>query len=439
MAHSDHDIFQAALTRLHAAAPHAGVHAETVLRLSHPKQVLAVSIPVRMDDGSLKIFTGYRCMFDDTRGPAKGGIRFSPDVTDSEVRALAFWMTLKCACVNLPFGGGKGGVVVDPSSLSKQELERLARGYVRAIHQAIGPDSDVPAPDVNTNPLIMAWMMDEYSSLMGVRQFAVITGKPIALGGSLGREDATARGGYVCLKELERKLGWDPTRPAAPGGPPGVGRTVAIQGYGNVAAPFATMVRADGYAVVAVSDIHGAVYNPRGLNVAAIAAHYKESRRIIANPDAGDRIITNDELLELDVDLLVPAAIEDVITPDNAPRIKAKVILELANGPITSDADAMMRERGIIVVPDILANAGGVTVSYFEWTQNKTGFYWTQEEVQRRLHEVMSREFLAVYELARVRQIDLRTAAYAHALSRLGKALEATGTSELFRHVDIES
>jgi len=437
MSTAEHDIFQAALSRLHSAAPHAGVHAETVLRLSHPKQMLTVSIPVRMDDGSLKIFTGYRCMYDDTRGPAKGGIRFSLDVTDSEVRALAFWMTLKCACVNLPFGGGKGGVIVDPRKLSKQELERLTRGYVRAIHQAIGPDSDVPAPDVNTNPLIMAWMMDEYSSLMGVRQFAVITGKPIALGGSLGREDATARGGYVCLKELERKLGWDPTRPSQAGGPPGVGRTVAIQGYGNVAAPFASMVRADGYAVVAISDVHGAVYNPRGLNVAAIASQYKAVGRIIANADAGDQVITNEALLELDVDLLVPAAIEDVITPDNAAKIKARVILELANGPVTSDADAMLKERGIIVVPDILANAGGVTVSYFEWTQNKTGFYWTQDEVQKRLHDVMSREFLAVYELAKSRQIDLRTAAYAHALARLGKALEATGTSDMFSHVDV--
>jgi glutamate dehydrogenase (NADP+) len=416
------DVFSDAIRRLDAAAAIAGVHAETVLRLRQPRFFAEFSIPLRMDDGSLRVFTGYRCRYDDTRGPAKGGIRFHPDVSASEVRALAFWMTFKCAVVGLPFGGGKGGVIVDPRRLSMAELERLSRGYMRAVAPLVGVDVDVPAPDVNTNPLIMAWMADEYASIVGQRQPGVITGKPVALGGSLGRDDATARGGWYCLQELQKRLLWNPRAQD---------RTCAIQGFGNAGEHFARFAVQEGYRVVAVSDSRSGVFNPGGLDVEHQIA-VKASTRRLDERAPGCRAITNEDLLELDVDLLVPAAVENVITVDNAPRVRARAILELANGPLTTDADALLAKKGVPVVPDILANAGGVTVSYFEWTQNRTGFYWTGEEVHERLHAVMTREFGAVFDLAREKKTDLRTAAYAHALRRLGAALEATGTVDLF-------
>jgi len=422
MPHDQRDVFQDALLRLELASKYAKVDPETLLRLRQPKQFLEVSVPVRLDNGALRIFTGYRCKYDDTRGPAKGGIRFHQDVTVSEVKALAFWMTFKCAVAGLPFGGGKGGVIVNPRELSMAELERLSRGYIRAIAWAIGVDVDVPAPDVNTNGLIMAWMADEYSNVVGRREPGVITGKPVAMGGSLGRDDATARGGFFILKELEVKLGWD-NRVRS--------RRIAVQGFGNAGEHFAGLSHADGYNVVAVSDSNGALYNPNGLDIGAmIAADHKPGLL----PDlslcgAGTRRISNAELLELDVDMLVPAAVENVITEANANKIKAKVILELANGPITVDADRMLDGREVIVIPDILANSGGVTVSYFEWTQNKMGYYWTAEEVRDRLALYMRREFSAVYELAKRHGIGMRMGAYAHALERLAPALESMGTA----------
>jgi glutamate dehydrogenase (NADP+) len=425
------DVFADALKRLDAAVAVAGaaVHPETVLRLRQPKQSLEVSIPVRMDDGSLKIFKGFRCRYDDTRGPAKGGIRFHQDVSREEVQALAFWMTFKCACVGLPFGGGKGGVIVDPSTLSAAELEKLSRRYMRAIAHNVGPDVDVPAPDVNTHPLIMAWMCDEYSLTVGRREPGVITGKPVSMGGSLGRDDATARGGYFILKELEQKLDWNPKTQT---------RTVAIHGFGNAGENMAKLLYPDGYKVVAISDYRGGIYNPKGIDIPAQREHKAKTGLLMqptANDPSGNRPISNKDLLELDVDLLVPAAIENVVNADNVNNIKAKVILELANGPVTPDADKVLNARKTLVIPDILANAGGVTVSYFEWTQNKTGFYWTREEVQDRLRVIMSREFNEVYKVSQEKKVDMRTGAYVHALIRLSQALESTGTEKQFsRH-----
>jgi glutamate dehydrogenase (NADP+) len=419
------DVFSAALQRLDLGAAHAKVHPETLLRLRQPKQLIEVSIPVRMDDGSLRVFTGYRCKHDDTRGPAKGGIRFHQDVTAEEVKALAFWMTFKCACVGLPFGGGKGGVIVEPRSLSMAELERLSRGYMRAIAFAVGVDVDVPAPDVNTGPMIMAWMADEYAVVTGKREPGVITGKPVAVGGSLGRDDATARGGYYVLKELEKRLGWS-ERGA---------KRVVIQGFGNAGENMARLCAGDsGYKVIAVSDHTGGRYNPDGLDIARLAAHKERTHALLpaGECNAGTREISNADLLELECDLLVPAAIENVITEANAGRVKAKAILELANGPCTPGADVTLRGKGVHVVPDILANAGGVTVSYFEWTQNKSGFYWELSRVHEELRKKMGAEFSEVYDLSVEKNIDMRTAAYAHALQRLAPALESTGTRRVY-------
>ena len=425
MSRHDRDVFADALQRLDLAAKYAKVDPETILRLRQPKQFLEVSIPVRLDNGSLRVFTGYRCKYDDTRGPAKGGIRFHQDVSASEVKALAFWMTFKCAVAGLPFGGGKGGVIVDPRELSIAELERLSRGYIRAIAWAIGTDVDVPAPDVNTNGLIMAWMADEYSNVVGRREPGVITGKPVAMGGSLGRDDATARGGFFILKELEARLGWE--RRKEP-------RRVAVQGFGNAGEHFAKLAYADGCRVVAVSDSNGGVYNPGGLDIAAMikADHKPGFVPDTAVCGSGTRRITNAELLELEVDVLAPAAVENVITEENAARVKAQVVLELANGPVTVQADAILEQRGVLVVPDILANSGGVTVSYFEWAQNKMGYYWTADEVRERLGQYMRREFGATYELAKANNIGMRIGAYAHALERLGPALESTGTARRY-------
>jgi len=422
------DVFKDALSRLDAAAKVAGhgVHPETLIRLREPKQMLEVSIPVRMDNGELKIYKGFRCRYDDTRGPAKGGIRFHQDVNPGEVKALAFWMTFKCSVVGLPFGGGKGGVIVDPWKLSTAELERLSRGYMKAVAHNVGTDVDVPAPDVNTHPLIMAWMCDEYAQVTGKRDPGVITGKPVSMGGSLGRDDATARGGYFILKELERVLKWNPKKD---------GRTVAIHGFGNAGENMAKLLYPDGYKIVAIGDKDGAVYNPSGIDIDEQRAFKAQTGRLLRPDDKdakgkgkGCKSITNEELLELDVDLLVPAAIENVITEKNAKKVKADVIIELANGPVTPEADEILDKRGALVIPDILANAGGVTVSYFEWTQNKSGFYWNLETVHERLKEIMSREFTNVYALAKEKKIPMRVAAYLHSLLRLSQALEATGT-----------
>lgn len=423
-----HSLFEDALRRLDAAVAYADTDEEAIMRLRHPRAILEVAVPVRMDDGFLRVFTGYRVRHDDTRGPTKGGIRYHPDVSLDEVKALAFWMTCKCAVVNIPYGGAKGGIIVNPKELSHLELERLSRSFIEQIADFIGPETDIPAPDVYTNAMIMGWMMDEYSKIQRRRTPAVITGKPIPLGGSLGREDATGRGAYYCIKELEEKRKWKPGKVR-----------VAIQGFGNAGQHVAQLLHADGYRIVAVSDSRGGIHREEGFDVSSLIHAKNETRRLRAVYCEGSVCeaveadsITNEELLELDVDVLIPAALENQITRDNADRVRAPVIVEIANGPTTPDADAILTRKGTLVVPDILANAGGVTVSYFEWVQNKTGYYWPVEEVHAKLHAIMAREFNAVYDMMTAKKIDMRTAAYALALNRIGAAITSQGTRSYF-------
>lgn len=409
-----------ALTRLDEAARHLDLDADVLEKLKYPRETTKVRLMIRMDDGSRKSFMAWRCRYDDTRGPTKGGIRFHPDSTMEEVETLAFWMTFKCAVMNLPYGGGKGAVQVDPHTLSKAELERLSRAYVQAFSKIIGPDRDIPAPDVYTNSMVMGWMADEYASIVGEATPAVITGKPIALGGSLGRDDATARGGYYLILRLAEKLGLEP------------GSRVAIQGFGNAGQHIARLLAADGYRIVAVSDSKGAIHCPSGLDIDKL---FKAKGQGSVTSLAGSEGISSlgaDELITVDCDLLVPAALEDMIHEDNAAGVKAKVVLELANGPITPEADEILANKGIIVLPDILANAGGVTVSYFEWVQNRQGYYWPVEDVHARLKAMMEREGDAIWALAQDKGIALRSAAYVHALSRLAGAIEAHGTQQFF-------
>jgi glutamate dehydrogenase (NADP+) len=421
-------IFDDAISVLDRAAAYADIDPEAIEKLKHPRAMLTVSIPVRMDDGSLRVFTGYRVQHDNTRGPTKGGIRYHPQADIDEVKALAFWMTCKCAVVGIPYGGAKGGVTVNPKELSRMELERLSRGFVQQVADFIGPDIDIPAPDVYTNAMIMGWMMDEYSKIKRQHSPGVITGKPVELGGSLGRDDATGRSAYYCIKELEERKGWNPAD-----------ITVAVQGFGNAGQHVANFLHADGYKVVAISDSQGGIYSPDGFDVPSIIKTKNETREVRAVYCSGalceqvpSTAISNAELLELDVDLLIPAALENQITSENAGRIRARHIVEVANGPVTSEASRMLSERGVLIVPDILANAGGVTVSYFEWVQNKAGYYWDVEEVHERLRKIMRREFDLVYRRMMEKEIDMRTAAYAHALSRIGTAIAAQGTRAYF-------
>lgn len=447
--HNPDGIFNDAIKRLDRAAEFAEIDSEALEKLRYPKAVLQVSIPVRMDDGRLRVFQGYRVRHDDTRGPTKGGIRFHPNVHLGEVEALAFWMTCKCAVAGIPFGGGKGGIIVDPKELSRMELERLSRSFIEQVADFIGPETDIPAPDVYTNAMIMGWMMDEFSKIRRQRSPGVITGKPIPLGGSLGRDDATGRGAYYCIKELERLKSWEPTD-----------IRVAVQGFGNAGQHIARLLHADGYRVVAVSDSRGGIFRSDGLDVPraiqlknqgrAVGAVYS-TRSVCECPvcggddckcsrdDAGTgEMVSNEALLELDVDVLIPAALENQIIAENAGRITAPVVIEVANGPTTSEADQTLADKGTIVVPDILANAGGVTVSYFEWAQNRAGYYWTEDDVRQRLQRIMAQEFNAIYQFAADKQIDMRTAAYAHALNRIGEAIESQGTSRYFAN-DVEN
>lgn len=423
------DLYQDALSVLENAAKHTNLHPEVLEKLKHPRSILQVSIPVRMDDGRQRVFQGYRVRHDDTRGPTKGGIRYHPDVDLSEVKALSLWMTFKCAVVGIPYGGGKGGVVCNPKELSPTELERLSRGFIQLIADFIGPDVDIPAPDVYTNSMIMGWMMDEYSHIRREKTPAVITGKPIPIGGSLGRDDATGRGAYYCIKELERKKGWDPSKV-----------TVAVQGFGNAGQHVASLLFRDGYKVVAVSDSRGGIYRKEGFDIPSLVKMKNETREVRAVYCDGSlcetveaKAISNEELLELDVDVLIPAALENQITEKNAQNIKAPVIVEVANGPVSSDGNTILNEKKILVIPDILANAGGVTVSYFEWVQNKAGWYWKLEDVHTRLQEIMAREFNNVYDIMERLDVDMRTAAYVHALSRIGAAIESKGTENYFK------
>jgi len=376
---------------------------------------------IRMDDGSRKSFIAWRCRYDDTRGPTKGGIRYHPDATEDEVETLAFWMTFKCAVMNLPYGGGKGAVQVDPRQLSKAELERLSRSYVKAFSRIIGPDRDIPAPDVYTNAMIMGWMEDEYSQIVGQSSPAVITGKPIALGGSLGRGDATARGGYYLVRNLSSDLGLGETM------------RVVVQGFGNAGQHIASLLAADGHKIVAVSDSQGAVYSANGLHVDLLLEAKGQGQSVAATiGKGGHEQLDADKLIGVECDLLVPSALENMIHADNAASVKAKLVLELANGPVTAEADELLAKKGTVVLPDILANAGGVTVSYFEWVQNRQGYYWTLEEIHDRLRTIMEREGRAIWNLSREKNISVRTAAYVHALGRLAEAIEAHGTQNFF-------
>ena len=416
----DGHLLGGALSRLDEAARHIQIDPDVIERLKYAREMTKVRLMIRMDDGSRKSFIAWRCRYDDTRGPTKGGIRFHPDASAEEVETLAFWMTMKCAVMDLPYGGGKGAVRLDPRSLSRTELERLSRAYVQAFSKVIGPDRDIPAPDVYTNAMIMGWMADEYASIRGEPVPAVITGKPIALGGSLGRNDATARGGYYLVNRLAADLGL------------GAGMRVAVQGFGNAGQFIAELLPADGHRIVAVSDSRGAVACEAGLDVAALIALKAEGQPVTALTGPGVAAVTDAEVIGAACDLLVPAALEDMIHGGNAGSVRAKVVLELANGPVTPEADRILEARGTVVLPDILANAGGVTVSYFEWVQNRQGYYWTLEEIQERLRSVMEREGARIWAIAREKHVSVRTAAYIHALKRLAAAIEAHGTQQFF-------
>jgi len=375
---------------------------------------ISVSIPVVMDDGSLKVFRGYRVQHSVARGPGKGGIRFDGNVTLDEIRALAAWMTWKCAVVNVPFGGAKGGVVCEPDKLSFGELERLSRRYTAMIMDVIGPDRDVPAPDMNTNPQIMAWIMDTYSMHQRCSVPAVVTGKPLELGGSHGRVRATGYGVGMMTREALYRQGMDPKQ-----------CTAAIQGCGNVGSVSADSINGLGVKICAISDIHGGIYDPSGLDMTKVRAHLRENRSL-EGLDIGDRI-TNTQLIELDVDVLVPAATENVISRSNAKKVQAKVIVEGANGPTTPKADEVLESKGVFVVPDILANAGGVTVSYFEWVQNRIGYYWDERDINNRLEKIMVNAFQEVCAMSDRHEVSLRIAAYMLAVSRVAEVTKRRG------------
>lgn len=416
-------MLEGALGRLGQAAAHCNIADEVLVRLRAPAETTMASLPVRMDDGKLCMFEAWRCRYNDTRGPGKGGIRFHPDVNMDEVTALAFWMTVKCAVADLPFGGAKGGVKVDVSTLSTMELERLSRAYVRAFAHTLGARRDVPAPDMYTNGRVIAWMADELRILKGEHVPAAITGKPEPMGGSAGRVEATGRGAAKVLQQLEDELGLKPKK-----------TRVAIQGFGNAAYHCAVALDEAGYRIVAVSDSGGARYSAEGLDPKEVRAHKAKTGGVTDAPVRGDgRNISNAELLAGECDVLVPAAVANQITCDNVGEVKARVILEVANGPVDPAADAELREAGIVVVPDILANAGGVVVSHMEWTQNLGGERWDLDTVRDRLDRRMRRETQAVQDIAEDLNLDLRTAAYVHALRRIGEVAEARGMEQHYR------
>jgi glutamate dehydrogenase (NADP+) len=414
--------------RLEKALKYVSISEDASERLKYPKSSLIVSIPVRMDDGSLRIFPGYRVRYDDTRGPGKGGVRYHPSVCLDEVQSLAFWMTFKCALLNLPFGGAKGGITVNPKELSKAELERLTRGYIEAIADFIGPDVDILAPDVYTNEIIMGWIMDQYSIIRRRISLGVVTGKPLTMGGSKGRNTATATGAFYAIKTILPKFEQFPEN-----------TSVAVQGFGKVGAVIAELLAKAGYKVVAVSDSQGGIYAERGLDIPSVR-EYKQKHTTVKGVYCQDSVcnivehqtITNEELLTLDVDVLIPAALEKQITSENASNVKAKFIFEIANGPLTSDADSILEQKGVYVFPDILLNAGGVTVSYLEWVQNRSGLYWSLQEVQQRLKKRMVEETEKTWSIAREFNVSMRTAAYIHALNRLNEAMDAKGTRDYY-------
>ncbi len=403
---STQDVIQDALNKL-------GYDEGMFELLKEPLRMLEVRIPIKMDDGSVKVFTGFRAQHNDAVGPTKGGVRFHPQVSEDEVKALSMWMTLKCGIVDLPYGGGKGGIICDPRQMSMNEIEKLSRGYVRAISQFVGPTKDIPAPDVFTNSQIMAWMMDEYSRIDEFNSPGFITGKPIVLGGSQGRDRATAQGVTICVEEAAKKRGIDMN-----------GARIVIQEIGNAGSFLAKFMSDAGAKVIGISDAYGALHDPNGLDIDYLLDR-RDSFGTVTT--LFENTISNQELLELECDILVPAAIENQITAENAHNIKASIVVEAANGPTTSEATKILTERGILLVPDVLASAGGVTVSYFEWVQNNQGYYWTEEEVNEKLYKKMISAFENVYNVATTRNINMRLAAYMVGVRKTAEASRFRG------------
>lgn len=398
-------------------------------RLHQPRRIHQASLPIRMDNGSLKVFPAWRVQYDDTRGPCKGGIRFHPSVCEDEVATLSFWMTLKCAVVDVPFGGAKGGVQVDPKSLSHLELERLSRSYIRAFYDVIGPDRDIPAPDVNTNEKVMGWMADEYAEIARRQLPAIITGKPLGMGGSQGRIAATGRGALNVLDDWVEREDKKPEE-----------MTIAVQGFGNAGYNFARLAKEAGYKIVAISDSKGGIYSQEGLEPKPIWEYKNQTRKLSGMVYCNDsvcvvdsvEIISHEALLELEVDVLVLAALESAISDKNVNRVKAKLILEIANGPVTSSADAQLQERGVVIIPDVLANAGGVIVSHLEWVQNRAGDYWTEQEINERLAARIGDAARNCFQNAHREDVSLRVSAYLQGMERLAAAMESRGTQHYF-------
>ncbi len=410
------NLYESAKKQLREAAGKLKLSDGTLKILLEPKSIIGKELEIELDNEKKKKFQAYRVQHNDARGPFKGGIRFHPQVSMDEVKALAMLMTFKCAVVNIPFGGAKGGIIVNPRELSKKELERLSRTYSAAFFEHIGSKKDIPAPDINTNAQVMAWMLDEYEKKAGKHNPGAFTGKPVGIGGSKGREEATGMGGYFVVREISAHLKLKPSS-----------TTVAIQGIGNVGAHIAELLHHYGYKIAALSDSKGGIYSREGLTPEAVLQIKKERGSVVDFPQK-DKVITNEEILELDADILIPAALENQITKENADRIKAKVIVEMANGPTTPEADEMLAKKGIIVVPDILANAGGVTVSYFEWVQNNQGYYWEEEEVNKKLEKIMTKAFNEVLNISTKQNVDMRTAAYMLAVDRVARAVEVRGS-----------
>ena len=412
--------FENAMKQFDKAAKILKLTESQIAMIKEPRRVIEVNLPVRMDDGSIRIFKGFRVQHSIARGPAKGGIRFHPEVTVDEVKALAFWMTYKCAVVNIPFGGGKGGVVVDPSTLSTNELENLSRRYIAEMAEVFGPNKDVPAPDINTGPQIMGWMFDTFSMHKKEYLPAVITGKPLDIGGSEGRVEATALGMVYCVREAARHLKM-----------PIKGARVAIQGFGNAGSNAAKFLYQDGAKIVAISDVSGAYYNPDGIDIPkALETCAQNPQWVLTGLEKHTRVEKMDDpmkLLELDVDILIPAALENQITEENAPNVKARMIAECANGPVTVEADEILDKKGVFIIPDILCNAGGVTVSYLEWVQNRMGYYWSKERVNEDLQRIMTRAFHEVLETSQKYNVSMRIGAFILAIQRVIRASEIRG------------
>jgi glutamate dehydrogenase (NAD(P)+) len=414
VSHLRENPFEIARAQLRRVAAIFGIDQNLVNVLGECKKAVEVSVPVAMDDGSTRSFRGYRVTHNVARGPSKGGIRYHPDVTVDEVKALAMWMTWKCALMGIPFGGAKGGIVCDPKKMSRGELERMTRRYTSEIINEIGPEKDIPAPDVGTDGSVMAWIFDTYSMNKGHSVLGVVTGKPLAIGGSLGREEATARGSLFCIRDAVAKQ----NRSLA-------GMRVAVQGFGNVGSFLAKFLHEEGATVIAISDSTTALYNPKGIDVPAAFAYKREHHTLAGLKDA--ELITNEDLLLLEVDILAPCALEQVITEENAAKVKASIICEGANGPVTPSADAILEDNGVLILPDVLANAGGVVVSYFEWVQGLQEYFWKETEVNAKLNDIVSRAFEATWETAQKRDVPMRVAAYGLAVQRVAEATITRG------------